>query len=381
MFVFGTRPEAIKMAPLVIEFRKHPTLFQTSVCVTGQHRQMLDQVLRVFGIVPEYDLNIMNSAQDLYDTTTRILSGMKNVLDDISPDLVFVHGDTTSTLAAGLAAFYRKIPVAHVEAGLRTYNLYNPWPEEINRSLTDRIAAYHFAPTPSSKKNLIDENIREENILVTGNTAIDALQWALKIISDDSEKEKEIVTYLTNEGYDINRLRIERKMILITGHRRENFGESIQQICYAIKNLSLSFPEVDFVYPVHLNPNVLRPVKSILGEGIKNRNIFLTGPLDYLPFIYLVSKSFLVLTDSGGLQEEAPWLGKPVLVMREVTERNEAMESGTAILVGTASEQIEQSVIRLLTDHRIYESMSKFNNPFGDGKASERIVGFVKNLT
>lgn len=367
------------MAPLIHEFRKYPNLFLVSVCVTGQHRHMLDQVLRIFDIVPEYDLDVMNTAQDLFDTTTRILSGLRDVLEDFSPDLVFVHGDTTSTLAAGMAAYYRKIPVAHVEAGLRTHDIYSPWPEEINRSLTDRISTYHFAPTFTAKENLIAENIKEERILVTGNTAIDALFWALKTIGDDPEKENEIIAYLTREGYEANRIRADRRMVLITGHRRENFGEGIQNVCYAIKNLSRMFPDIDFVYPVHLNPNVIKPVQSILGEGINNSNVFLTRPLEYLPFVYLMSKSSFLLTDSGGIQEEAPCLGKPVLVTREVTERKEATESGSALLVGVNREQIEKSAIRLLTDQTLYESMSKFNHPFGDGKASERIVDFMKN--
>ncbi len=367
------------MAPLIHEFRKYPNLFLVSVCVTGQHRHMLDQVLRIFDIVPEYDLDVMHSAQDLFDTTTMVLSGLREVLEDFSPDLVFVHGDTTSTLAAGMAAYYRKIPVAHVEAGLRTHDIYSPWPEEINRSLTDRIATYHFAPTFAAKENLIAENIKEESILVTGNTAIDALFWALKTIGDDPEKENEIIAYVACEGYDATRLGAEQKMVLITGHRRENFGEGIQNMCDAIKNLSLVFPDIDFVYPVHPNPNVIKPVHNILKEGIKNGNVFLTRPLEYLAFVYLMSKSFFLLTDSGGIQEEAPCLGKPVLVMREVTERKEATESGSALLVGVNREQIEKSVIRLLTDQKLYKSMSKFNHPFGDGKASERIVGFVKN--
>lgn len=376
--MFGTRPEAIKMAPLIHEFWKYPNSFLVSVCVTGQHRHMLDQVLRIFGIAPEYDLDVMHSAQDLFDTTTRVLSGLRDVLEDFSPEMVFVHGDTTSTLAAGLAAFYRKIPVAHVEAGLRTHDKYSPWPEEINRSLTDRIATYHFAPTFTAKENLIAENIKEESILVTGNTAIDALYWALQTIAEDPRKENEIIANITKEGYDITRLGADRRMVLITGHRRENFGEGIQNVCYAIKNLSRMFPDIDFVYPVHLNPNILKPVQSILGEGIKNGIVFLTRPLEYLPFVYMMSKSSFLVTDSGGIQEEAPSLGKPVLVTREVTERKEAMESGSALLVGVNKEQIENSVIRLLTDKKLYENMSKFNHPFGDGKASKRIVDFIK---
>lgn len=372
LLVFGTRPEAIKMAPLVHEFKKHSERFETSVCVTGQHREMLDQVLDLFQIKPDYDLNIMKPNQDLYDITSRILMGMRDVLNEAHPDVVFVHGDTTTSMAAALAAFYQQIPVAHVEAGLRTGNIYSPWPEEMNRSITGRIATYNFAPTPCSKSNLLKENVLEESIVVTGNTVIDALRWVVEKIESESQLRKKIERETNALGYDTNRLTDGRRMILITGHRRENFGEGFLNICKAINGLSEMYPDVDFVYPVHLNPNVRRPVLEILGEG--NPNVFLIEPLQYLQFVYLMEKSYLVLTDSGGVQEEAPSLGKPVLVMRDTTERPEAVEAGTVLLVGADRERIEKGVAMLLDNSSMYDKMSKAINPYGDGLACHRIV-------
>ena len=340
LLVFGTRPEAIKMAPLVHEFKKHPDQFETKVCVTGQHREMLDQVLDLFQIVPDVDLNIMKSGQDLYDVTSRVLVGMREVLKELSPDLVLVHGDTTTSMAAALAAFYQQIPVGHVEAGLRTGDIYSPWPEEMNRLMTGRIAAYHFAPTPLSKQNLLKENVKAERIVVTGNTVIDALHWVVNKIHAEQGLHDSIRESIRQFGYDTERLAKGKRMVLITGHRRENFGEGFLNICHAIKSLSMRYPEVDFVYPVHLNPNVRKPVMEILGDGADN--VFLIDPLQYLPFVYLMEQSYLILTDSGGIQEEAPGLGKPVLVMRNTTERPEAVDAGTVLLVGADRERIER---------------------------------------
>ncbi len=376
LLVFGTRPEAIKMAPLVHEFKKHPNQFETKVCVTGQHREMLDQVLELFQITPDVDLNIMKSGQDLYDVTSRVLLGMRDVLDALKPDVVFVHGDTTTSSAAALAAFYRQIPVAHVEAGLRTGNIYSPWPEEMNRLITGRIATYHFAPTPLSKQNLLKENVYPQHILVTGNTVIDALHWVVKKIQAELGLKSSLHENILRFGYDTNRLNEGKRLVLITGHRRENFGEGFLNICHAIKNLAQQYPEVDYVYPVHLNPNVRKPVMEILGRGTDN--IYLIDPLSYLEFVYLMEQSYLILTDSGGIQEEAPGLGKPVLVMRDTTERPEAVEAGTVLMVGTDKERIEKMVSRLLEDRFFYSSMSDAINPYGDGHACERIVDFYK---
>lgn len=364
------------MAPLVHEFKKHPEDFQTIVCVTGQHREMLDQVLDLFQIVPDYDLNIMKPNQDLYDVTSRILLGMRDVLKEVKPDVVFVHGDTTTSTASALAAFYQQIPVAHVEAGLRTGNIYSPWPEEMNRLITGRIAAYNFSPTPLSKQNLLKENVAESTITVTGNTVIDALQWVVKKIESETELSASLQAELLSMGYDTNRLADDKRLVLITGHRRENFGEGFLNICHAIKTLSEQYPDVDFVYPMHLNPNVRKPVMEILGDNASN--IFLIEPLQYLQFVYLMEKSYLILTDSGGVQEEAPGLGKPVLVMRDTTERPEAVEAGTVLLVGTNREKIEQGVSNLLEDIALYTKMSEAINPYGDGLACGRIIEVMK---
>lgn len=377
LLVFGTRPEAIKMAPLVKKLQELPEEFQTIVCVTGQHREMLDQVLRLFDITPEYDLNIMKPNQDLYDITARILLGMRDVLCEVQPDIVLVHGDTTTSMAAALAAFYQQIPVGHVEAGLRTGNIYSPWPEEMNRLITGRITTHHFSPTPLSRENLIKENVDEKNIIVTGNTVIDALQMVVKRLAEDNALANEVVTKISQMGYDVQRLQGKRRMVLITGHRRENFGEGFLNICHAIKNLSAKYPDVDFVYPMHLNPNVRKPVLEILGDGAEN--VFLIEPLDYLPFVHMMQHSTLILTDSGGIQEEAPGLGKPVLVMRDTTERPEAVEAGTVLLVGTNREKIEQSVSILLDDTDTYRRMSEAVNPYGDGKACVRIIDYLAN--
>ena len=375
MLVFGTRPEAIKMAPLVKEFQKYPKKFKTIVCVTGQHREMLDQVLRIFEITPDYDLNIMKQGQDLYDVTARVLLGMRDVLKEAQPDVVLVHGDTTTSTAAALAAFYQQIPVGHVEAGLRTHNIYSPWPEEMNRQITGRIATYHFAPTPLSKQNLLSEGVSETNITVTGNTVIDALYMVVDKIKKDQSLDSELEHLLRQAGYDTNRLTDERKMVLITGHRRENFGEGFIKMCTAIKDLTQKYPDVDFVYPMHLNPNVRKPIHEVFGEDLSNLgNMFFIEPLEYLSFVYLMEKSSIVLTDSGGIQEEAPGLGKPVLVMRDTTERPEALEAGTVKLVGTNYDKIISEVSALLDNQRNYEKMSKAVNPYGDGKACKRIV-------
>ena len=380
LLVFGTRPEAIKMAPLVKELQKYPNIFELTICVTGQHRQMLDQVLNLFEIKPDFDLNIMKANQDLYDITSRILLGMRNILKQVQPDIVFVHGDTTTSTSAALAAFYQQIPIAHIEAGLRTHHIYSPWPEEMNRLLTSRLATYHFCPTLLAKKNLLTENIKNESIQVTGNTVIDALHWVIKKINVSKSAASELNKTLKKEGYDSSRLNSEKRLVLITGHRRENLGEGFLNICNAIEQLADKYPSVDFVYPVHLNPNVKKPVEEILGKKNKNENIFLIPPLDYLPFVYLMSKSYLILSDSGGIQEEAPGLGKPVLVMRDTTERPEAIEAGTVMLVGTDQHKIENSVSNLLDEKKRYQSMSKAKNPFGDGNASKEIVDFfLKN--
>ena len=373
MLVFGTRPEAIKMAPLVKAFQKEFDKFQTIVCVTGQHREMLDQVLGIFDIKPDYDLNIMKQGQDLYDVTSRVLLGMRDVLKKVRPDIVLVHGDTTTSTAAALAAFYQQIPVGHVEAGLRTHNIYSPWPEEMNRQITGRIATYHFAPTSLSKDNLLQEGVSEERIIVTGNTVIDALYMVVEKIKNDGILSCELEKVLKASGYDIGRLSDGRKLVLITGHRRENFGDGFISMCKAIKSLSEKYPEVDFVYPMHLNPNVRKPIYEVFGES-QRANLFFIEPLEYLSFVYLMEKSAIVLTDSGGIQEEAPGLGKPVLVMRDTTERPEALEAGTVKLVGTDYDKIVNEVSGLLDNQEYYEKMSKAVNPYGDGKACSRIV-------
>lgn len=375
MLVFGTRPEAIKMAPLVKEFQKHPESFETIVCVTGQHREMLDQVLHIFEIKPDYDLNIMKQGQDLYDVTARVLTGMRDVLKEVQPDVVLVHGDTTTSTVAALAAFYQQIPVGHVEAGLRTHNIYSPWPEEMNRQITGRIATYHFAPTPLSRQNLLAEGVKEEQITVTGNTVIDALYMVVDKIKQDKALDAELEVLLKNAGYDVNRLAVGKKLVLITGHRRENFGDGFIHMCTAIKDLTKKYPDVDFVYPMHLNPNVRKPIHEVFGEDLSNLgNMFFIEPLEYLSFVYLMEKSTIVLTDSGGIQEEAPGLGKPVLVMRDTTERPEALEAGTVKLVGTNYERIVHEVSALIDDQEYYDRMSKAINPYGDGLACKRIV-------
>lgn len=375
MLVFGTRPEAIKMAPLVKEFQKHSDKFITTVCVTGQHREMLDQVLKIFDINPEFDLNIMRHGQDLYDVTSRVLIGIREVLKEVQPDVVLVHGDTTTSTAAALGAFYQQIAVGHVEAGLRTNNIYSPWPEEMNRQITGRIASYHFAPTRLSRQNLLDEGVSDDKIVVTGNTVIDALYWVIDKINNDESLRLEINNELKEAGYDIARLNGGRRLVLITGHRRENFGEGFNNICYAIKYLAKKYSDVDFVYPMHLNPNVRKPIQEVFGSNPNGlENMFFIEPLSYLPFVLLMGESDIVLTDSGGIQEEAPGLGKPVLVMREVTERPEAIEAGTVKLVGTDSEKIINEISELLDSSEKYEEMSRAVNPYGDGLASKRIV-------
>ncbi len=375
MLVFGTRPEAIKMAPLVKEFQKEYEHAETIVCVTGQHREMLDQVLDIFDIRPDYDLNIMKQGQDLYDVTAKVLTGMRDVLKAARPDIVLVHGDTTTSTAAALAAFYQQIPVAHIEAGLRTHNIYSPWPEEMNRLLTGRLATYHFSPTPLSRQNLLAEAVGEKQRWVTGNTVIDALYWVVNKIKNETELSDRLAAELKDAGYDTSRLDGNRRLVLITGHRRENFGEGFIQMCNAIKTLTQKFPGVDFVYPMHLNPNVRKPIHEVFGENLSNcDNLFFIEPLEYLSFIYLMEKSAIVLTDSGGIQEEAPGLGKPVLVMRDTTERPEALDAGTVKLVGTSYDKIVGEVSLLIEDPAIYEKMSKAVNPYGDGQACRRIV-------
>ncbi len=369
LLVFGTRPEAIKMCPLVREFQKYPNDFETVVCVTGQHREMLDQVLEIFDVKPDYDLNIMKQGQDLYDVTARVLTGMRDVLDEVKPDVVLVHGDTTTSMAAAMAAFYRQIPVGHVEAGLRTHNLYSPWPEEMNRQVTGRIAEFDFAPTPLSRQNLLNEGVPEERITVTGNTVIDALHWVVEnvLAKGYQPKDPSVASLLQDD----------RRKVLITGHRRENFGEGFISMCTAIRDLARKYPEVDFVYPMHLNPNVRKPIRQVFGDH-PAENLHFIEPLDYLDFVYLMSRSYIVLTDSGGIQEEAPGLGKPVLVMRDTTERPEALEAGTVKLVGTDYERIVTEVSDLLDDPACYQAMSHAVNPYGDGKACPRIVEKLK---
>ena len=373
MLVFGTRPEAIKMSPLVKEFQKCTDEFDTIVCVTGQHREMLDQVLKIFDITPDYDLNIMQAGQDLYDVTARVLMGMREVLDEVGPEIVFVHGDTTTSMVVSLAAYYKRIAVAHVEAGLRTFDIYNPWPEELNRQITGRVAAYHFAPTELSKQNLILEGINEDKIFVTGNTVIDALHIVTNRIKSDIKIESNLIDLLKIKGYDPLRTSIGRKLVLITGHRRENFGAGFVNICRAIKQLAQMYLDVDFVYPMHLNPNVRKPIHDIFA-GEKLSNVFFIEPLEYLSFVFLMEKATIVLTDSGGIQEEAPGFGKPVLVMRETTERPEALKAGTVKLVGTDYDKIIKEVSKLLDDQEYYNSMSKAVNPYGDGNACFRII-------
>ena len=374
MLVFGTRPEAIKMAPLVKEFQKHPDEFKTIVCVTGQHREMLDQVLRIFEITPDFDLNIMKQGQDLYDVTARVLTGMRDVFKECKPDVVLVHGDTTTSTAAALAAFYQQIPVGHVEAGLRTHNIYSPWPEEMNRQITGRIATYNFSPTPLSEQNLNEEKAQGQ-IFVTGNTVIDALHMVVDKLKNDKVLADEQVQVLKEAGYDVTRLKDGKKLVLITGHRRENFGDGFISMVTAMKDLSEKYPDVDFVYPMHLNPNVRKPIHEVFGQDLTAyKNFFFIEPLQYLEFVYLMEKSTVVLTDSGGIQEEAPGLGKPVLVMRDTTERPEALKSGTVHLVGTNHDLIVSEVSTLLDDAKAYEKMSKAVNPYGDGKACSRIV-------
>lgn len=372
MLVFGTRPEAIKMCPLVKEFQKHTDEFRTIVCVTGQHREMLDQVLKVFGVVPNYDLNIMKQGQDLYDVTARVLTGMRDVFKECKPDVVLVHGDTTTSTAAALAAFYQQIPVGHVEAGLRTHNIYSPWPEEMNRQITSRIATYNFSPTALSEKNLLEENALG-NIYVTGNTVIDALHMVVDKLKKDTILAREQEEVLSKAGYNVTRLKDGKRLVLITGHRRENFGDGFIRMVTAMKDLSEKYPDVDFVYPMHLNPNVRKPIYEVFGEDLTRANFFFIEPLQYLEFVYLMEKSTIVLTDSGGIQEEAPGLGKPVLVMRDTTERPEALSSGTVHLVGTDYDKIVNEVSTLLDDAVAYERMSKAVNPYGDGQACRRI--------
>lgn len=380
MLVFGTRPEAIKMCPLVKEFQKHRDEFETIVCVTGQHREMLDQVLTIFDVKPDYDLNIMKQGQDLYDVTARVLTGMRDVFKACRPDVLFVHGDTTTSTAAALAAFYQQIPVGHVEAGLRTHNIYSPWPEEMNRQITGRIAEYNFAPTPLSEKNLLEEKAQGK-IYVTGNTVIDALHMVVDKLKNNAELTKEQNDILLKAGYDVARLNAGKKLVLITGHRRENFGDGFIRMVTAMKDLSEKYPEVDFVYPMHLNPNVRKPIHEVFGTDLNNLgNFFFIEPLQYLEFVHLMSKATIVLTDSGGIQEEAPGLGKPVLVMRDTTERPEALKSGTVHLVGTDYDKIVTEVSTLLEDKVAYEKMSKAVNPYGDGESCKRIVGFFLNI-
>ncbi len=390
LLVFGTRPEAIKMAPLVKRLQNEPEKFKTVVCVTAQHRQMLDQVLHIFDITPDYDLDIMKPNQDLYDITSRVLLGMRDVLKEVQPDVVLVHGDTTTSTAAALAAFYQQIPVGHVEAGLRTHNIYSPWPEEMNRQITGRITTHHFAPTPLAKQNLLDENVRPEQIVVTGNTVIDALYMVVEKIKNDANLQSELGESLKEAGYDTARLDGSRRLVLITGHRRENFGDGFISMCTAIRDLAAKYPDVDFVYPMHLNPNVRKPIREVFGDiasqtihntsNIIHSNLFFIEPLEYLSFVYLMEQSTIVLTDSGGIQEEAPGLGKPVLVMRDTTERPEALESGTVHLVGTNYEKIVGEVSTLLDDAEAYRKMSQAVNPYGDGLACERISAFLANV-
>lgn len=379
LLVFGTRPEAIKMAPLVKAFQHNPEDFKTIVCVTGQHREMLDQVLKIFEIKPDYDLNIMKQSQDLYDVTARVLTGMRDVLKEVRPDVVLVHGDTTTSTAAALAAFYQQIPVGHVEAGLRTHNIYSPWPEEMNRQITGRIATYHFAPTQLSRENLLAEGVKDKMIAITGNTVIDALHIVVDKIKNNASLNQLLAAELVSAGYDTSRLVGGKRLVLITGHRRENFGDGFISMCRAIKDLTMQFPDVDFVYPMHLNPNVRKPIHEVFGTDLTGLgNMFFIEPLEYLSFVYLMEKASIVLTDSGGIQEEAPGLGKPVLVMRDTTERPEALEAGTVKLVGTNYNKIYNNVSELLTDTDAYAKMSHAVNPYGDGKACGRIVDSLR---
>lgn len=381
LLVFGTRPEAIKMSPLVKELQKNSEIFKTIVCVTGQHREMLDQVLKIFDICPDYDLHIMKQGQDLYDVTARVLIGMRDVLREVHPDMVLVHGDTTTSTAAALASFYQQMPVGHVEAGLRTHNIYSPWPEEMNRQITGRIASYHFAPTLQSKRNLLVEGIKEEQIIVTGNTVIDALYTVVDKIKNDKDLKQELEKQLMCAGYDVNRLHDNKRLALITGHRRENFGDGFIRICTAIKDLSQKYKDVDFIYPMHLNPNVRKPIHEIFGKELTRQdNMFFIEPLEYLSFVYLMEKSTIVLTDSGGIQEEAPGLGKPVLVMRDTTERPEALEAGTVKLVGTDYHKIVSEFSALIDNKEYYDQMSRAVNPYGDGMACKKIVDTISDI-
>lgn len=375
LLIFGTRPEAIKMAPLVKELHKYPDKYKVFICVTGQHREMLDQVLEIFEIIPDFDLDIMKQGQDLYDITVNVLLGLKKIFVDIKPDVVLVHGDTTTSTAAALAAFYQQIPVGHVEAGLRTYNIYSPFPEEMNRQITSRIAKFHFSPTPLSKENLINEGVDKDNIFITGNTVIDALYFVLDKIKNNNKVEQNLKNNINSKGYNVDRIIKGKKVVLITGHRRENFGEGFINICNGIKELVSKYKDVDFVYPMHLNPNVREPIKNVFGDDLNvYENVFFIEPLEYLSFVYLMEKSFVVLTDSGGIQEEAPSLGKPVLVMRDTTERPEALMAGTVKLVGTNSEKIVSEVSKLIDEYDYYNSMSSAINPYGDGLSCKRII-------
>ena len=373
MLVFGTRPEAIKMAPLVKEFQKYPEKYKTIVCVTGQHREMLDQVLSLFEITPDFDLNIMKQGQDLYDVTSRILLGMREVLQQCKPDMLLVHGDTATSTAAAMGAFYAQIPVGHVEAGLRTYDIYSPWPEEMNRQITGRISTLHFSPTNVSRQNLLNEATKDENIVVTGNTVIDALHMVVNKIKSDSSLEAQLIARIGEMGYDVNRLNEGRRLVLITGHRRENFGDGFLNICNALKDLAQKYPDIDFLYPMHLNPNVRKPIKEVF-DGMENGNMFFIEPVEYLYFVYLMTRSYLILTDSGGIQEEAPSLGKPVLVMREVTERPEALDAGTIRLVGTNRQLIVDEASKFIDDAEYYAENERIANPYGDGTACIKIL-------
>ena len=379
MLVFGTRPEAIKMAPLVKEFQKYPEKYKTVVCVTGQHREMLDQVLSLFEITPDYDLNIMKQGQDLYDVTSRILLGMREVLGQCKPDMLLVHGDTATSTAAAMGAFYAQIPVGHVEAGLRTYDIYSPWPEEMNRQITGRISTLHFSPTNVSRQNLLNEATKDENIVVTGNTVIDALHMVVNKIKSDSSLEAQLIAKIGEMGYDVNRLNGGRRLVLITGHRRENFGDGFLNICNALKDLAQKYPDIDFLYPMHLNPNVRKPIKEVFAD-MENDNMFFIEPAEYLYFVYLMTRSYLILTDSGGIQEEAPSLGKPVLVMREVTERPEALDAGTIRLVGTNRQLIVDEASKFIDDAEYYAANEKIANPYGDGTACVKILDAIEKF-
>ena len=379
MLVFGTRPEAIKMAPLVKEFQKYPEKYKTVVCVTGQHREMLDQVLSLFEITPDYDLNIMKQGQDLYDVTSRILLGMREVLGQCKPDMLLVHGDTATSTAAAMGAFYAQIPVGHVEAGLRTYDIYSPWPEEMNRQITGRISTLHFSPTNVSRQNLLNEATKDENIVVTGNTVIDALHMVVNKIKSDSSLEAQLIAKIGEMGYDVNRLNGGRRLVLITGHRRENFGDGFLNICNALKDLAQKYPDIDFLYPMHLNPNVRKPIKEVFAD-MENDNMFFIEPAEYLYFVYLMTRSYLILTDSGGIQEEAPSLGKPVLVMREVTERPEALDAGTIRLVGTNRQLIVDEASKFIDDAEYYAENERIANPYGDGTACVKIIDAIEKF-